>query len=109
MFVHLSSQRTLVPVRQDGCFAEKEEPHPGLLLIVRRSNERAVRGRTRNRADAKASASPEVSRCLSSGPAWAACVYGAAVDMASELCRAIRAANSVTTSRYSSGWVTCGR
>jgi hypothetical protein len=33
-FVHLSSQRTLVPVRQDGCFAEKQEPHPALLLIV---------------------------------------------------------------------------
>jgi hypothetical protein len=32
--VHLSSQRTLVPVRQDGCFAEKQEPHPALLLIV---------------------------------------------------------------------------
>jgi hypothetical protein len=33
-FVHLSSQRTLEPVRQDGCFAEKQEPHPALLLIV---------------------------------------------------------------------------
>ena len=33
-FVHLSSQRMLVPVRQDGCFAEKQEPHPALLLIV---------------------------------------------------------------------------
>jgi hypothetical protein len=32
LVVHLSSQRTLVPVRQDVCFAEKQEPHPGLLL-----------------------------------------------------------------------------
>ena len=28
MFVHLSSQRTLEPVRQDGCFAEKQGPGP---------------------------------------------------------------------------------
>jgi hypothetical protein len=34
LVVHLSSQRTLVPVRQNGCFAEKQEPHPALLLIV---------------------------------------------------------------------------
>ena len=31
--VHLSSERTLVPVRQDGCFAEKQEPHAARLLI----------------------------------------------------------------------------
>ena len=34
-FVHLSSQRTLEPVRQDGWFAEKQEPNPALRLIVR--------------------------------------------------------------------------
>jgi hypothetical protein len=34
LVVHLSSQRTLEPVRQDGCFAEKQGPGPALLLIV---------------------------------------------------------------------------
>jgi hypothetical protein len=33
--VHLSSQRTLEPVREDGCFAERQGPGPALLLIVR--------------------------------------------------------------------------
>jgi hypothetical protein len=30
--VQLSSQRTLEPVRHDGCFAEKQGPGPALLL-----------------------------------------------------------------------------
>jgi hypothetical protein len=38
VLVHLSRQRTLEPVRQDGCFAEKQGPGPALLLIVRCSS-----------------------------------------------------------------------
>jgi hypothetical protein len=34
-FVHLSSERTLEPVRKDCSFAEKQEPQPALLLVVR--------------------------------------------------------------------------
>ena len=34
IFVQLSSQGTVEPVRQDGCFAEKQEPHPALVLIL---------------------------------------------------------------------------
>jgi hypothetical protein len=33
-FVHLSSERTLEPVHQDSSFAEKQESHPALLLVV---------------------------------------------------------------------------
>src|SRR4051794_291248 len=32
--VHLSSERTLAPVHQDSSFAEKQESHPALLLVV---------------------------------------------------------------------------
>jgi len=32
--VHLSSERTLEPVRQDSSFAEKQESHPALLVVV---------------------------------------------------------------------------
>jgi hypothetical protein len=35
--VHLSSERMVQPVRQDSSFAEKQESHPALpLLVVRR-------------------------------------------------------------------------
>jgi hypothetical protein len=34
LFVHLSSERTLEPVRQDSSFAEKHESHTALLLVV---------------------------------------------------------------------------
>src|SRR4051794_3297675 len=37
--VHLSSERTVEPVRQDSSFAEKQESHPARLLIVRRVSE----------------------------------------------------------------------
>jgi hypothetical protein len=33
-FVHLSSERTVEPVRQDSSFAEMQEPHSALLLVV---------------------------------------------------------------------------
>ena len=32
--VHLSSERTLEPVRQDSSFAEKQKSHPPLLPVV---------------------------------------------------------------------------
>jgi hypothetical protein len=57
LLVHLSSQRTLVPVRQDGCFAEKQEPHPALLLIVRR--ERLARGHGDARRQAESKSAPD--------------------------------------------------
>ena len=34
LLVHLSSERTVEPVRQDSSFAEKQEPHPALLPVV---------------------------------------------------------------------------
>jgi hypothetical protein len=33
--VQLSSQRTLEPVRKDRSFAEKQQPQPASLLVVR--------------------------------------------------------------------------
>ena len=33
-FVQLSSERTLEPLRQDSSFAEKQESHPALLVVV---------------------------------------------------------------------------
>jgi hypothetical protein len=33
-YVHLSSERTLEPVRQDGSFAEKQQSHGALLFLV---------------------------------------------------------------------------
>jgi len=38
LLVHLSSDRTVEPVRQDSSFAEKQESHPALLLVVRRES-----------------------------------------------------------------------
>jgi hypothetical protein len=32
-FVHPSSERKVKPVRQDSSFAEKQEPHPALVLV----------------------------------------------------------------------------
>ena len=32
--VYRSSERTVEPVRQDSSFAEKQEPHPALVLVV---------------------------------------------------------------------------
>ena len=37
-FVQLSSERTLEPVRQDSSFAEKQESHPALLVVVQLSS-----------------------------------------------------------------------
>jgi hypothetical protein len=34
-FVHLSSERTLEPVRKDCSFAEKQQPQAARLLVVR--------------------------------------------------------------------------
>jgi hypothetical protein len=36
VFVHLSSERTLEPVRKDCSFAEKQESQPALMLVVHR-------------------------------------------------------------------------
>jgi hypothetical protein len=35
LFVHLSSERTLEPVRRDCSFAEKQQPQAARLLVVR--------------------------------------------------------------------------
>ncbi len=45
--VHLSSERTVEPVRQDSSFAEKQESHPALLLVVQPGRDRRRRRRAR--------------------------------------------------------------
>jgi hypothetical protein len=39
-FVHLKSDRTLDPVRQDSSFPEKQESQTALVLVVRCASER---------------------------------------------------------------------
>jgi hypothetical protein len=43
LIVHTGSDRTVEPVRQDSSFAEKQESHPALLLVVQFSSERPPR------------------------------------------------------------------
>jgi hypothetical protein len=47
-----SSRGTVEPVRQDGCYAEKQEPHPALVLIVPCDCEQRGRGALRSNSGA---------------------------------------------------------
>jgi hypothetical protein len=46
--VQLSSERTLEPVRHDSSFAEKQESHTALLVVVHRERVRIDRSDDRN-------------------------------------------------------------
>jgi hypothetical protein len=52
LLVQLSSERTVEPVRQDSSFAEKQESHPALLLLVLSGRLRRDLQDARNHADA---------------------------------------------------------
>jgi hypothetical protein len=52
LFVHLSSERMLEPVRRDSFFAEKRESHPARLLIVQLESVGRDAGRARSGAKA---------------------------------------------------------
>jgi hypothetical protein len=54
LFVHPSSERTVEPVRQDSSFAEKQEPHPALVLVVPCGSEAALAEGDSLRAEAGA-------------------------------------------------------
>jgi hypothetical protein len=53
-FVHLSSERTVEPVRKDRSFAEKQQPQPAGLLVVLSGRERLGCGHARVLAGAEA-------------------------------------------------------
>jgi hypothetical protein len=69
-FVHLSSQGTVEPVRQDGCFAEKQEPHPALVLIVRDERLTCELGDARLRARKEERVASRVREMTSARPSW---------------------------------------
>jgi hypothetical protein len=53
LIVQLSSERTLESVRQDSAFAEKQDSHPALLVVVPSERERSNRRHAPARVDAR--------------------------------------------------------
>ena len=50
-YVHLNSERTVEPVRQDGSLAEKQQSHRALLFLVQAERYRPRSARYRNARD----------------------------------------------------------